>query len=279
MGWTQCKRKKRNAFEIKAYPALQDDGGSVSVKLFDNAALATWHHQRGLARLICLNIPSPMSYLQNKLPNKSKLGLYFNPFGPVKDLIQDCIDAVINDYLIDKKETNLARNVDEFKVLVDYTREQVCDSVLDIAQQVEAILTKTHQINKKLKGKCSFDMIQGQADIKSQLDKLVFKGFVVKHGVKRLNDINRYVSALERRLEKLLIDPVRDRLNRDIMEKAENEGGAYLGLFNKPQPLKHGYIELFYMLQELRVSLYAQNLGTAYPISAKRINQFIKELD
>ncbi|NTS77360.1 ATP-dependent RNA helicase HrpA [Catenovulum sp. SM1970] len=268
--------QKRGNYEVKAFPALHDEGKTVAVKLFDEATLAEHFHLKGLVRLVCLNIPSPVSHLQNKLPNKAKLGLYFNPFGQVADLIQDCVEAVLLDFIA--KQDITARNALSFEHLRDYCRTNLADSVLAVAEQVERVLTCANQVQKKIKGKASFDTIQAHADIKLQIDTLIFKGFVCFHGIDKLKDLERYMQALLKRAEKLAVDPVRDRLNRDVLESVGEQAKPYLSLLKQDRAKATEVMQLFYMIQELRVSLFAQNLGTAYPISAKRISAYIKEL-
>ncbi|MCD8672068.1 DUF3418 domain-containing protein, partial [Klebsiella pneumoniae] len=81
--------QKRGNYKVKAWPALVDERDSVAIKLFDNPQEQQQAMWRGLRRLLLLNIPSPIKYLHEKLPNKAKLGLYFNPYGKVLDLIDD----------------------------------------------------------------------------------------------------------------------------------------------------------------------------------------------
>lgn len=262
-------------YEVKAYPALNDDKDSVSIKLFDTQSQADWSMLQGVTRLIYLNLPSPRRYLQEKLPNKAKLGLYFNAFGQVKDLIQDCIEACIQDYLLGLAE--LPREKAAYQKAHEHLRAEIADLVLAVAKQVERILTLSNQVNKKLKGKSSFELIQAQSDVKQQMSELIFKGFVTKFGVNKLADIERYIQGIDRRLEKLATDPVRDRLNRDQVQKlTEQVSGALEGLYDDG-PHNPAAWQIKWMIEELRISLFAQNLGTAYPISAKRISQFIQQ--
>ena len=118
---------------------------------------------------------------------------------------------------------------------------------------------------------------QAQADVKSQLEQLIFKGFVSRHGANKLDDIQRYLAAMLKRLEKLPVDPNRDRLLMHEYQKAED---AYTQLLGKyaGQPLPEAVTAISWMLQELRVSQHAQQLGTPYPISLKRIINAVQEL-
>lgn len=143
--------------------------------------------------------------------------------------------------------------------------------MVDIAKQVEQILTAVFNINKRLKGRVDMTMALGLSDIKAQMGGLVYRGFVTGNGFKRLGDTLRYLQAIEKRLEKLAIDPHRDRAQ---MLKVENVQQAWQQWINKLPPARRedeDVKEVRWMIEELRVSYFAQQLGTPYPISDKRI--------
>ena len=97
------------------------------------------------SRLLLLNVPSPIKYLHEKLPNKAKLGLYFTPFGRVLDLIDDCIACAVDKLIADFG--GFVWNEEGFDKLRDFVRENVNEVTVDIAQKIEQILTLTHQLN------------------------------------------------------------------------------------------------------------------------------------
>lgn len=260
-------------YEVKAYPALVDKQKSTSIKLFDTREKAFDAHRLGVRRLIKLNIPSPVNYLQDKLPNKAKLGLYFNPFGQIKALISDCIDCGIDSLLetFSAEHNSQIRDANTFLKAKEFVREHINDEVLRIAQKVETGLTQAHQIQKQLKGSVPLALIGSHGDIIQHLSSLVFPGFVAQISAKKLDDWNRYIKGIARRLEKLPVDPNRDRLNQLNIEKVQQR---YQGALNKIPNGKSVPSELQFvrwMIEELRVSFFAQQLGTAMPISVKRI--------
>ncbi|WP_217874438.1 ATP-dependent RNA helicase HrpA [Pseudoalteromonas shioyasakiensis] len=268
--------KKQGQYEIKAFPALVDKKDSAAVELFDNEHKAQQAHQQGLRRLVLLNVPSPIKYLQQNLPNKSKLGLYFNPFGKVNDLIDDCIAAAVDSLLI--KYGNI-RTADAFEKAKEQIRGELGDTVVEIATQVEQVLSIAHGLNKRMKGRVDLTMITAHGDIKSQLQSLVFKGFVSQHGAAKMTDLIRYLKAIERRLEKLPVDPNRDRLCVLELEKVAEQYQKLANKIPKGMPTPEEISAIFWMQQELRVSLFAQTLGTPYPVSAKRVLNAIKECE
>lgn len=269
-------QKKVANLTIKAYPALVDKNKSVAIELFEQPVVAQQAMLEGLSRLVLLNIPSPLKYLQEKLPNKAKLGMYFNPFGSITELLDDCIVAACQQLI--EQHGDLARDEQAFIKTKDFVRAEISDCVLQAALTVEQILSLTHEINKKLKGKVSLNVIQSQGDIKQQLQALVHKGFITQTGLTRLPDVLRYLQAIIRRLEKLSIDPNQDRLKLIEVEKITERYQVLLANQRKDIPIDKAIAETRWLIEELRVSLFAQNLKTPFPISAKRIinhlNQF-----
>ncbi|MBQ4833291.1 ATP-dependent RNA helicase HrpA [Pseudoalteromonas sp. MMG010] len=268
--------KKQGQYEIKAYPALVDKKSSTAIELFDNESKAQAAHKKGLQRLILLNIPSPIKYLQQNLPNKAKLGLYFNPFGKVADLIDDCISAGVDELLLGFADI---RNEQAFDSAKEHIRAQLGDTVVSIATQVEQVLSIAHTLHKKMKGRVDLTMITAHGDIKSQLESLIFKQFVTAHGAKKLADLIRYLKAIQKRLEKLPVDPNRDRLCVLELNKVSDEYNKLVNKIPSGMPMPPEIVDIFWMQQELRVSLFAQTLGTPYPISAKRILNAMKEIE
>jgi len=276
----QGYEKKIANITIKAFPALVDHQSSVAIELFEQQEQAEMVMLSGLSRLILLNIPSPLKYLQEKMPNKAKLGLYFNPFGAIADLLQDCIQAacvyLVKQHMQQQKQTHLPRTKADFKQVCDYVRAEIADCVLTAAIKVEKALSLRHEVAKKLKGNMALNVIQSHADIKEQNAQLVFKGFVSRSGLEKLDDIIRYLQGILRRLEKLPIDPNQDRLKLIEVNKALAAYNTLLSKQRKDKPIDANILATKWLIEELRISLFAQNLGTNQPISLKRIMNHLK---
>ncbi|WP_217564032.1 ATP-dependent RNA helicase HrpA [Vibrio cholerae] len=262
-------QQKRGGFEVRAYPALVDKKDSVEIKLFETEQEQLSAMRAGQRRLILLNVPSPIKYLHANLPNKSKLGLYFNPYGKVLDLIDDCIACGV-DRLIEERG-GMVWEPQAFEALKEHVRAELGDTVVEIAKQVETILTTAYNINKRLKGKVDFTMAFALSDVKAQIEGLIFSGFATECGWKRLPDILRYMRAIERRMEKLPVDPNKDRLHMLKIESVANKYKELLNKIPKGMAIPDNVREIRWMLEELRVSYFAQQLGTPYPVSDKRI--------
>ncbi|HFQ5010869.1 TPA: ATP-dependent RNA helicase HrpA [Vibrio vulnificus] len=270
----QVYQQKRGGYQVKAFPALVDNRDSVEIKLYETEQEQISAMKAGQRRLILLNVPSPIKYLHANLPNKSKLGLYFNPYGKVLDLIDDCIACGV-DKLIEE-QGGLVWEPEKFEALKEHVRAELGDTVVDIAKQVETILTTAFNINKKLKGKIDFTMAFALSDIKAQIEGLIFKGFATECGWKRLPDILRYMKAIERRMEKLPIDPNKDRLHMLKIESVVKDYKELLNKIPKGLAVPENVKEIRWMIEELRVSFFAQQLGTPYPVSDKRVKNAIE---
>lgn len=268
--------EKQKKYTIKAYPTLIDDKDSVSIKLVDSEEEQQKLNALGLRRLLILNIPSPIKYLHEKLPNKSKLGLYFNSFGHVLTLIDDCVACGV-DYLIIQYAKPI-HHQDDYQQLLSYVKAHINETVIDIAKQVERILTINFALQQKLKGKIDLNMAFALSDIKQQIGNLIYKGFVSQSQFARLNDIYRYLQAIEKRIEKLYVDPNKDRGLMHVIDQIQAQYQQFVAKLAPIQKENSEVIHIRWMIEELRVNLFAQQLGTPYPISDKRIAQQIEKL-
>lgn len=272
--------KKVANITIKAFPALVDHKSSVAIELFEQEQHAQDAMLKGISRLILLNIPTPVKYLQEKLPNKAKLGLYFNPFGSINELLEDCIQgaclSLVQQFAQQQNDGQLPRDEKQFSQCSDYVRAEIADCVLAATIKVERALSLRHEVTKKMKGSVPLNVIQSHGDIKQQCEKLVFKGFVTFSGLSKLDDIVRYLQGMLRRLEKLPIDPNQDRLKLIDVNKVLDTYQAIINKQRKDKPVENELLNTRWLIEELRVSLFAQNLGTASPISVKRILNHLK---
>ena len=272
----QCYEQKKQHFSVKAYPAIVDEQTAVGVKLFETEAEQTQAMQAGLRRLLLLNVPSPIKYLHEKLPNKAKLGLYFAPFGKVLELIDDCIACAV-DKLIDGFG-GFVWTEEKFRELQEFVRANLNDTTAEIALQVEKCLTLAFELNKRMKGKMDFTMAFALSDIKAQLAGLVYPNFVTQTGYQRLADLYRYLTAIDKRLDKLGKDTNTDRAKMLRVEQVQEAYKQLLAKLPKSKAIPTEVLEIRYMIEELRVSLFAQQIGTKYPISDKRILNLIADM-
>jgi ATP-dependent helicase HrpA len=257
---------------VQGFPALVDAGGSADIRVLDNEPAARQATGAGVRRLVLLAVGSPLKSLQRALTNRTKLALSHNPYPTVLDLLDDCVRCAVDRLIADRP---LPASTAEFGSLVHHVRAGLGSMLAEVVRQVEQILTISHPVETAAAAVA--DPV-ARADITAQLRALLPAGFVGSTGYERLPDLLRYLKAVEIRLEKRLLDPARDAaLTMDLSEldAAFREARAQL-----PASVRDGtaVVEIRWMLEELRVSFFAQGLRTKYPVSAQRIYRAIDAL-
>jgi ATP-dependent RNA helicase HrpA len=256
---------------VKAYPALSDEGASVAIRTYATEAEQRRAMWRGTRRLILLNSPSPAKLLQSKLGNRAKLVLAGAPHGGVAALLDDCVlcaaDKLITDF------GGPAWDEAGFVALKDHVRADLTGTTEVVFAHVQRILAESQQAESRLKATTSPRLSSSAADVRAQLSRLIFPGFVTAAGYKRLPDLLRYLRAVDRRLERLPDDPYRDE---ERMRQIQQVEAKYVRA-RDAAPGNTKIREVRWMLEELRVSFFAQQLGTAYPISEKRIQKALDQ--
>ncbi|MDJ1134737.1 ATP-dependent RNA helicase HrpA [Streptomyces iconiensis] len=264
---------RRAGQPVKAYPALVDEGesaGSVSVRLYDTEDEQQQAMWRGTRRLILLNIPSdPAKFAQAQLNNQQKLALSRSPHGSVQALFEDCVRATA-DRLI-AAHGGPAWDEESFRKLFDAVRADLVDGTLRTVRQVQEVLAAWHSCEGRLRATTSPVLADSVADVRAQLDALIKPGFVTEHGAGRLQDLLRYLTAADRRLQQLPHHVERDRSRMAKVREMRDEYLWLLEQFPRGRPVPKAARDIRWMIEELRVSYFAHALGTAYPISDKRI--------
>ena len=199
---------------VTGYPALVDEGTSVALRLFQTGSEQEQAMRGGVIRLLALKVPPPDRYVLEHLNNTEKLTFSQNPHGSVTALIADCALAAID------KLTPAELPWDEasFNALYEQVRAELIDTVFTVTAVVERILASTRRIEKQLKGTTSLALISALNDIKSQLEQLVFPGFVARTGYAQLSQLPRYLAAIEKRLEKLPGNVQRDAQHMAVVQ-------------------------------------------------------------
>jgi ATP-dependent helicase HrpA len=262
----------RGEHAVKAYPALVDEGGSVAIRVLDTEAAQQAAMAGGVRRLLLLNTASPVKYIHGRLTNKAKLAFSHNPHGGVAALFDDCIAAAVDKLVAENGGP--AWDAESFAALHEAVRAGLNDTALATVTRVERVLAAAHAVSRQLDGVVNKALAPAVADMKAQLAGLVHPGFVTATGWRRLADLPRYLQGIERRLEKLPRDPHRDRLNTVAVQEVQQ---AYAEL-RAEVPAGEAVGQIRWMIEELRISLFAQALGTAYPVSEKRIYRAMDEI-
>ncbi|MTE19796.1 ATP-dependent RNA helicase HrpA [Streptomyces sp. TRM43335] len=264
---------RRAGQPVKAYPALVDDGDSVSVKLFDTEDEQRQAMWRGTRRLVLLNLPSdPAKFALGTLGNQAKLALSSSPHGSVRALFDDCVAAAA-DRLI-AAHGGPAWDEEGFRKLFDAVRADITDATLNTVGHVREVLAAWQACERRLKSPQlagSPTLAPSLADVREQLSELIRPGFVTAHGARRLPDLLRYLTAVDRRLQQLPTNVERDRARMAKVKEMRDEYEWLLEQFPPGRPVPREAREIRWMIEELRVSYFAHALGTAYPVSDKRI--------
>ncbi|TQM68801.1 ATP-dependent helicase HrpA [Actinomadura hallensis] len=268
--------RREAGYDVKAYPALSDEGDSVAVRMYETEAEQRRAMWRGTRRLILLNAPSPVKLIQSRLTNQGKLALSHNPHGSVKALFDDCVTAAA-DRLI-AEAGGPAWDEDGFRALYDRVRADLHDATAQIVGLVERILAEAHEVDRRLRGTTSLTLVPALTDVRGVLSGLIHPGFVTATGWARLPDLPRYLRALQIRLDKLPENPGRDRMLAQQVDTLTREYEEALRRLPPSRRDAEPARQIRWMLEELRVSLFAQQLGTRYPVSEKRIRKAMAQL-
>ncbi|MBD2895272.1 hypothetical protein amrb99_42060 [Actinomadura sp. RB99] len=268
--------RRQAGYDVKAYPALTDEGDSVAVRMYETEAEQRRAMWLGTRRLILLNAPSPVKLIQGRLTNKGKLALSHNPHGSVAALFDDCVTAAA-DRLI-AEAGGPAWDEAGFRALYDRVRADLHDATAQVVGLVERILAESHELDRRLRGTASLTLVPALTDIRGRLAGLIHPGFVTETGWARLADLPRYLRALQIRLDKLPENPGRDRMLAHQVDVLGQEYEQALRRLHPSRRDEEPARQIRWMLEELRVSLFAQQLGTRFPVSDKRIRKAMAQL-
>ncbi|MFJ3188468.1 ATP-dependent RNA helicase HrpA [Streptomyces halstedii] len=266
---------RRAGQPVKAYPALVDQGESVAVRLFDTQAEQQQAMWRGTRRLILLNIPvNPSKFASDTLSNQQKLALSRNPHGSVQALFDDCATAAA-DRLI-AAHGGPAWDEASFRALYEKVRADLVDLTVRTIGQVQQILAAWQACERRLKTTSSLVLINNVTDVREHLARLVPPGFVTATGLRRLPDLMRYLVAEDRRLQQMPTNVQRDTTRMEKVHEMQDEYAWLLEQLPRGRPVPQEVLDIRWMIEELRVSYFAHALGTAQPVSDKRI---VKAID
>ncbi|WP_431886007.1 ATP-dependent RNA helicase HrpA [Micromonospora wenchangensis] len=273
-GWTigtlpRTVEQVRAGYAVTAYPALVDEGTTVGVKVFDSEAEQAAAHWAGTRRLLRLTVPSPAQFLQGRLSNEAKLALSRNPHGGVQQLIADAAGAAIDKLVADAGGP--AWDADGFAALRDRVRADLVDTVVEVMGRVRQVLAAAYAVEQRLGATRNLAVVAALADLRQQLTGLVHDGFVTEAGYARLPDLLRYLTAMERRLDRLTANPQRDKSQQDRIAAVQQEYRDLLAALPPARRASAPVRQIRWMIEELRVNVFAQALGTPYPVSEQRI--------
>ncbi|WP_433733385.1 ATP-dependent RNA helicase HrpA [Nocardia sp. CA-129566] len=255
---------------VTGYPALVPEGEGVAVRVLSSPGEQAAAMRAGTRTLVLAAMPTSVRTVTASLRPQDRLALSQNPYGSLDLLVEDCRAAAADELIA--AAGGPVRSPDQFEALVARIRPEFVSAVARIVRLVVPILAGAHQVSSLLADTSERDIAD---DVRQQLDDLVFPGFISEWGSTRLRELPRYLRAARVRLESLPGSAVRDRQGMIEIDRALT---AYDRLVNAlPDTRKNApdVTEVWWMIEEFRVSLFAQKLGTPYPVSTKRIEKTI----
>jgi ATP-dependent helicase HrpA len=277
-----------NGARLRGYPALADEGDSVSVQVFPDGASARSTMAGATRRLLLLNLPSRRQIvdgLERLLDNSTKLalaGLAEPPYRSTREIAEDAIVACLDEVVA--RNGGPAWGPEEFEALVPTVRQQVGASAEKAVKAAVRILAKRQSLDRRTRelaviaGAGTSPMALSLDDVDQQLAALTGPRFLSTVGLGRLPDVERYLAAVERRLERLPTDPRRDLAHTQRVRSLQvdlEEATAEALLDQAGTAALHALGDVRWMIEELRVSFFAQSLGTRVPVSEERVRRAI----
>jgi ATP-dependent helicase HrpA len=258
---------------VRGFPSLVDAGNAVDLRVFATAAEQGSAMRAGTRRLIRLSVASPVKAVERQLAPRQRLALGSNPDGSLSALLNDCADAAVDSLAAEPVWTR-----GEFAAQRDRVAASLVPTTADIVSRVEVVLSAAHEVQLLLPTQPPATQTDAIVDIRAQLDRLLPPGFVTATGRAHLADLARYLTAIHRRLDRLphAIEADRERMQRvGAVRRAYDELVDALPAARAAAP---DVRDIARQLEELRVSLWAQQLGTPRPVSEQRILRAIESV-
>ncbi|MFV0452527.1 MAG: ATP-dependent RNA helicase HrpA, partial [Propioniciclava sp.] len=259
----------RDPSPLVGYPALVDQGDAVGVRVADTEDRARRWYPLGLRRLVMLQCPDPTRSVFSRLGNADKIALAAGPYPGVAEVLADARLKATADLIAAAVDPWAVRDLDGFTRLVDTVRGDLADRMQAVAGVAARVLARHAEVLRVLEGLPDNGTRQ---DIRDQVDDLVFEGFISATPEPHFSRLERYLHAVVVRIDAAWSRPTREAENLDVIA-ALDEGYAAVVERYPVGALPAEVAELAWMLEELRVSLFAQSLGTAHPVSATRVRR------
>jgi ATP-dependent helicase HrpA len=255
---------------VRGFPGFVDAGGAVDLRVFPTSAEQSRAMGPGTRRLVRLSVASPVKAVERQLDLRTRLTLGTNPDGSLPALLEDCADAAA-DVLVPGPAWTRA----EFSALRDRVAKDLVSTTADIVGRVAKVLAAVHDVQLLLPAQPSQGQAEAIEDIRAQLDRLMPPGFVTVTGRARLGDLLRYMTAIHRRLDRLPHGIEADRQRMRQVHAVEDAYEEVVRALPSGRQQAADVRDIAWQIEELRVSLWAQQLGTPHPVSEQRIRRAI----
>jgi ATP-dependent helicase HrpA len=261
---------------VRAYPALIDDGTAVNIRLLATPEEQARAMPGGIRRLLMLATPSPVAYVQQHLTGNEKLVLATSPYPSTTALFADCLVACVNDVLYRVKDDGMLFTKLEFDTVRDRVSGVVMDTMFETVGLVARTLTALRAAEKAVKSATNMALLPALSDAKEQLAGLVFPGFVSRTGLERLRHVPRYLEGVSMRVGKLAGNPGRDRVWMNEVQTALGRLADAGGTIPLAPDAPANVVRARWLIEELRISLFAQELRAAESVSLQRITKLLQ---
>ncbi len=255
---------------VHGYPALVDTGAAVDVRVLASRSEADRETLLGVRRLLLLGTTPPWKRVLALLTNQQKLSLGHNPHGSVPALLEDALAAAV-DSVVAEMPGATVRTPEDFDRALAGVRQQTTGRVVEIVEHLVPVLDTAREVSLRLSRLTAPSAAGLAQDLRAQLDALIRPGFVADTGYRRLPRLVTYLRAMAERLDKGVQDLPRDADRMEQVHLVEQEYADFLAGLPPHRRGDADVLAIGWQIQELRVSLFAQRLGTPQPVSAKRI--------
>ncbi|MFI0546757.1 MAG: ATP-dependent RNA helicase HrpA [Brachymonas sp.] len=258
--------KGRQQQTLIGFPALIDAGDAVTIEVFDEPEVAAAQHQAGLRRLVALQLKDALKYLEKNIPDLQKMAVAYMPLGTQEELRAQIIEVALNRAFLAEP---LPTDASSFKLRVEEGRGRLTLIANEVARLAGTVLAEYAAASRKAKDARAF--AEAQKDTQEQIARLLPKNFVTTTPWLSLQHLPRYLKAITIRLDKIRADSARDAQKLAELRPQEQR---YLRLLAERKGQHDARLEeVRWLLQELRVSFFAQELRTPQPVSIKRLEK------
>jgi ATP-dependent helicase HrpA len=268
----ETETRRRAGHEVVVHPALLDEGATVGMGVFGSADEAAARHRAGVARLTLLTLGRG-DRVVDTLSNTEKLGLAGSPYPSVADLVEDCRLAVVLE-AVDAREP--IRSEAAYDALVTALGAVIDERVRELLADVLRVLADWRDTDRAVSGRADMALLPALSDMQGQLARLVHPGFVSAAGPQQLRRYPAYLRALRHRRDRLdegVAAVNRDRQQLALLADLEESYLNAVAALPDGRPPGRALREVRWMLEEYRISLFAQQVGTAGPVSDQRIRK------
>lgn len=257
---------------VQGWPALVDEGTTAGVQVFADPRQAAHEHALGLRRLVLAGFTPPWNRILRSVDNQTKLALGAAPHGSTQAVLDDALAAAVDSVIAERLATaGTVRDEAAFAELLATAKQQAAPRILEMVAAAGPVIAAVPAVQRAVEGMTAPRLAPLAADLTAQLKGLVHPGFLTEAGYAQVRHLPRYLRAMEVRATKAPTDLARDADRQAVVDTVERERRDLLAGLDAIERLRPDVRALRWMTEELRVSLFAQQLGTAHAVSEKRI--------